>query len=317
MIPFPMMSFILTRKAPPLEERLREILEKEYGIFDEGTYQALFKLMKGWLKPSVQGEGISLTKDGSYTLIAKEYGEPYHSLTAGALSECLQKFLKPSGLLEKVEGSKIIRVVDVGFGLGYNVAVMLKHLRDVKKDIAIEVISFEKELPKEVPPPPEEYLPYWKLLWENLPSFEKDGISFRLLLGDARERVREVEGFDADAIFHDGFSPYKNPELWTLDFLALLTKLLKRDGVWVSYTSSLAVRRALKLLGFNLQSTSPVGRKMGGTKAGFEIEESLTEEEAQKLKNSPFAVPFRDPTLNGEPLHILTDYGLRVVYNRS
>jgi predicted methyltransferase len=160
-------------------------------------------------------------------------------------------------------------------------------------------------------------LPYWKLLWDNLPSFEKDGISFRLLLGDARERVREVEGFDADAIFHDGFSPYKNPELWTLDFLALLTKLLKRDGVWVSYTSSLAVRKALKLLGFNLQSTSPVGRKMGGTKAGFEIEESLTEEEARKLKNSPFAVPFRDPTLNREPLHILIDYGLRVLYNKS
>jgi Uncharacterized conserved protein len=260
------MSSILTRKAPPLEERLREILEKEYGISDEGTYQALLKLMKGWLKPSVPGEGISLTKDGSYTLIAKEYGEPYHSLTAGAISECIEKFLKPSGLLERAEGSKIIRVVDVGFGLGYNVAVMLKHLRDAKRDIAIEVISFEKELPKEVPPPPEEYLPYWKLLWENLPSFEKDGISFRLLLGDARERVREIKSFNADAVFHDGFSPYKNPELWTLDFLALLTKLLKRDGVWVSYTSSLAVRKALKLLGFNLQSTSPVGRKMGGHK---------------------------------------------------
>jgi hypothetical protein len=44
------MSSILTRKAPPLEERLREILEKEYGISDEGTYQALLKLMKGLAK---------------------------------------------------------------------------------------------------------------------------------------------------------------------------------------------------------------------------------------------------------------------------
>jgi tRNA U34 5-methylaminomethyl-2-thiouridine-forming methyltransferase MnmC len=311
-----MMFFILTRKAQPLEERLRETLEKEYGISDEGTYEALLKLLKGWLKPSVQGEGVSPTKDGSYTLIAKEYGEPYHSLTAGAIGECLEKFLRPSGLLEKAKGSKIIKVVDVGFGLGYNVAVMLKHLRDVKKDIDIEVLSYERELPKEVPPPPEGYLSYWKLLWENLPSFERDGISFRLLLGDARERVREIENFDADAIFHDGFSPYKNPELWTLDFLAMLTKLLKGDGVWVSYTSSLAVRKALKLLGFNLQSTSPVGRKRGGTRAGFEIEESLPEEEARKLKNSPFAVPFRDPTLNREPLHILIDYGLRVLYNK-
>jgi tRNA U34 5-methylaminomethyl-2-thiouridine-forming methyltransferase MnmC len=51
-----------------------------------------------------------------------------------------------------------------------------------------------------------------------------------------------------------------------LDFLALLTKLLKRDGVWVSYTSSLAVRKALKLLGFNLQSTSPCRKEDGRDK---------------------------------------------------
>jgi hypothetical protein len=119
--------------------------------------------------------------------------------------------------LKGQKGSKIIKVVDVGFGLGYNVAVMLKHLRDVKKDIAIEVISFERELPKEVPPPPEEYLPYWKLLWENLPSFEKDGISFRLLLGDARERVREVEVLMQMPFFTMGFLPTKtlNYGPWT------------------------------------------------------------------------------------------------------
>lgn len=178
-----MKSSILTRKAPPLEERLREIFRKGIRNFRRRYLPGPPQANEGLAKTFCAGEGIFLTKDGSYTLIAKDYGEPYHSLTAGAIGECIEKFLKPSGLLERVEGSKIIRVVDVGFGLGYNVAVMLKYLRDVKKDVYIEVLSFEKELPKEVPPPPEEYFPYWKLLWDNLPSFEKDGISFRLLLG--------------------------------------------------------------------------------------------------------------------------------------
>ncbi len=310
-----MMFSTLTKKDPPLEEQIRELLEKEYRIFDEETYRALLGLMRGWLKPSVSGKGAFLTKDGSYTLIAEKYGEPYHSLTAGAICECLEKFLKPSDLIQKAEKFKVIRVVDVGFGLGYNVAVLLKHLRDIKKNIAIEILSFEKELPKEVPPPPEDYVPYWKLLWDNLPSFEREGVSFTLLLGDARERIKGIKGFEGDAIFHDGFSPYKNPELWTLDFLSAITKLLKKNGVWVSYSSSLAVRKSLKLLGFNLQNTSPVGRRRGGTKASFEIEESLPEEEAKRLRSSPFAVPFRDPSLTREPLHILVEYGLRIVYN--
>ena len=42
-----------------------------------------------------------------------------------------------------------------------------------------------------------------------------------------------------------------------------------KDGVWVSYTSSLPVRKALKELGFSLSTTKSVGRKRGGTKAYF------------------------------------------------
>jgi len=309
------MSSTLTKKDLQLE--LEEFLASAGYTLDEEGHREVIKLLKECLRPSVEGDGIAPTKDGSFTLIHQGYGEPYHSLSAGAITECLEKFVQPSELLTKAQKAKVLRVIDLGFGLGYNMAVLIKKLRDINKRVQIEILSFEKELPKEVPPPPEEYMPYWRLLWENLPQFEKEGINFQMLLGDARGEVQRVKDFQADAIFHDAFSPYKNPELWSLDFLRELIRLLKPDGVWISYTSSLAVRKALKLLGLNLQSTKSVGRKRGGTRAGFLMEENLSEEEIQKLKTSPYAIPFLDKNLSRKPLHILLDYLVRVYNSRK
>ncbi|WP_448588112.1 tRNA (5-methylaminomethyl-2-thiouridine)(34)-methyltransferase MnmD [Thermocrinis sp.] len=299
----------MTKRDQPLEKELEEALQ---GIDER---EQVLKVLERWSKPSVKGKGLVRTKDGSFTLISERYGEPYHSLTAGAITECLEKFIEPSELLKKAQGAKVISVVDVGFGLGYNLTVLLKKLRDLSKGVYVRIISFEKELPEEPPAPPEEYRAFWSLLWENLPKFEKEGIHFELLLGDARREVQKSKDFQADAILHDAFSPYKNPELWSLEFLKELVKLLKPDGVWVSYTSSLAVRKALRILGLRLQSTVAVGRRSSGTRAGFLMEENLPEKELSRLENSPYAIPFLDPNLERKPLHILVDYALRVVYN--
>jgi len=307
----------LTKRDQLLEEELEKFLVEEGYRLEEGQKREVLKTLKGWLKPSVEGKGWVKTKDCSFTFVDQNYGEPYHSITAGAITECIEKFIEPSDLLQKAESAKLIAVVDVGFGLGYNTAVLIKKLRDINKKVNIQILSFEKTLLEEVLPPPEEYRPYWRMLWNNLPEFEKEGIGFKLLLGDAREKVQEVKDFQADAIFHDAFSPYKNPELWSLDFLKRVTSFLKPEGVWVSYTSSLAVRKALKILGFNLQNTKAVGRKLGGTKAGKKIEQNLSDADLRKLNTSPYAVPFLDPNLNRKPIRILIDYALKVVYNRK
>ncbi|WP_333785219.1 MnmC family methyltransferase [Thermocrinis sp.] len=306
----------MTKRGQLLEEELERFLAEKGYCLEEEQKREVLKILRVFLKPSVEGGGWVSTKDGSFTLIDKNYGEPYHSLTAGAITECIKKFVEPSEVLYRAEKEKLITVVDVGFGLGYNAAVLLKKLRDINKKVEVHILSFEKRLLDEVLPPPEEYKPYWLMLWENLPEFQKDGIHFKLLLGDARKKIKEVVNFGADAILHDAFSPYKNPELWSLEFLKEITKLLKPDGVWVSYTSSLAVRKALKTLGFNLQNTKAVGRKTGGTKAGISIEERLTETDLRKLSTSPYAIPFLDPSLDRKPIHILIDYSIRVVYNR-
>ncbi len=295
---------------------LRTLLEQyiiSRGIeLSEKSLRAVFLDLKAWLSPSVQARGIVQTQAGDYTLVHPAYGEPYHSVSAGSVKECLEKFLLPSGLPYKAKHLEEINLLDIGFGLGYNVAVAIKKLKEINPHIQLRVISFEKELPEIVPPLPEEFRYFHNLIWDNLPEFEKEGISFKLYLGDARENILEVSEFFAHAVFHDGFSPYRNPELWSLEFLAQVKRLMSPEGVWVSYTSSLPVRKALRELGFRLSSTESIGRKRGGTKACFLCEESLPEKERKKLDTSPYAIPFLDTDLNRCPLEILINYRVRV-----
>ena len=295
-----------------LSKRLTLYLQKHGIELSSVHFENILKELSVWLCPSVEGSGVAKTQEGDYTIIHPHYREPYHSLSAGAVRECLEKFLKPSGLLERAEHLKRVRILDVGFGLGYNLAVAIRELRAINPRLEIEILSFEKELLRAVPPLPETYQPYLRLLWDGLPGFEREGISFRLLLGDARERIREVEEFKAHAVFHDGFSPYRNPELWSLHFLERVKGLMEEEGVWVSYTSSLAVRKALKELGFRLSGTGSVGRKRSGTRACLVGRDELSKQEMNKINHSPYAIPFLDPYLDREEIEILIDYRVRV-----
>ncbi|MDW8097665.1 MAG: MnmC family methyltransferase, partial [Aquificaceae bacterium] len=278
------------------------VLKKKLSLPKE-SIKAILTDLVAWTKPSVEGAGIARTEKGDFTLLSPKYGEPYHSLSAGAVGECLEKFLLPSRLLQKAEKQKRVSLLDVGFGLGYNVAVAIKKIRDVNPRAEIEILSLEKELPQEVPPLPGEYRAIHERLWNRLPEFEDGGVSFKLLLGDARERIREVEGF-FDAVFHDAFSPYRNSEMWSLEFLSHLKRLMGGESIWVSYTSALPVRKALRMLGFKLSSTRSVGRKRGGTKACLVGEDGIGQVESSKLETSPYALPFLDPTLKEEGIQI-------------
>ena len=266
-----------------------------------------------WLPKGLSSSAVLKTKDGSYTLLSEEYGEPYHSVTAGALTEALEKFFKPSLLKEVAAKTERVTLLDIGFGLGYNATVAVHKLRKINKRLDIEVLALDKGLPEVIPRLPEPYTKTHSSLLDMLPYGEREGVSLKLLEGDFRETLRKVTDFRADAVFHDPFSPYRNPEAWSLDLLSLIKPLMKEEGVWVSYTSSLPVRRSLIELCFNLGSTPPVGRRRGGTVASPRRNVSLSEDERRKLVDSPYSTPFRDPGLNLEPVDILIDYRISVL----
>jgi tRNA U34 5-methylaminomethyl-2-thiouridine-forming methyltransferase MnmC len=65
-----------------------------------------------------------------------------------------------------------------------------------------------------------------------------------------------------DIIYFDAFAPQIQPELWTEEIFTLMYKALKKNGVLVTYCAKGIVKRALKKVGFELQSIpGPPGKR--------------------------------------------------------
>ena len=201
------------------------------------------------------------TKDNSFTLHNSSYDENYHSVSGG-LEEAEKKFIVPC----KVKGG--FRILDIGFGLGYNVGMAVYKAKNV------EIISLEKDSNVlqevqniEVPDWFKESYSIIKKVVKNL-EYKDSNISIKIILGDAKETIKKVEG-KFDAVFLDPFSPPKNPELWTLAFFIDLKKRMNKGAILATYSCAGIVRRNLKEAGFTVEDGPCIGRKAPATIAFF------------------------------------------------
>ncbi|HOJ50140.1 MAG TPA: MnmC family methyltransferase [Spirochaetota bacterium] len=235
------------------------------------------------------------TADNSLTLYSEEYQETYHTV-AGAYSEAINKFIEPSGILDCPDNK---RLLDIGFGLGYNSFVLLDLLLNKKSDISFSIYSVEKNKSLLSYCFFEKYAEYYKRL-EKDGEFKINNIYFKLFIGDARLIIKNFEKKFFDLVFLDPFSPPKNPELWTLQFFRNIKSLLKDDGKVLTYSSALPVISAFLKAGFYVGYTPGFGRKRGGLIASLkkeDIKKELTEDDYFLVKNSARAIPNYDKGL--------------------
>ncbi|HEX7467448.1 MAG TPA: MnmC family methyltransferase [Methanobacterium sp.] len=104
-----------------------------------------------------------------------------------------------------------------------------------------------------------------------------------------------------DIVFLDPFSPQMAPELYTVDFFKALRKVVKEDGLLLTYTSAAPVRWALIEASFYIGEGPSFGRKKGGTVASptsLKILKELSPEDERMIALSDAGLPFRDPQLN-------------------
>ncbi|MDR0932526.1 MAG: TIGR01212 family radical SAM protein [Victivallales bacterium] len=238
-----------------------------------------------------------VTQDGSPTLYHPEFRQHFHSL-AGAATEAEQKYVAPSRLRERLSYGKTVRLLDVGFGLGVNCAAALSC------GGACEIVTLEND-PRTLHAALSLY-PQNSLQYRLIDALDREGVfregncRVRLLKGDARCSVTLLEMQSFDVIFQDGFSPDYNPELWSFDFVRALARLLKPDGVLVSFCSALPFRGALLRTGLAVGESPPCGRKRGGTVAGFDpavLPLPLPPKELGIILHSTAGVAYRDPGL--------------------
>lgn len=209
-----------------------------------------------------------LTEDGSLTRFHPDYQEHYHSLS-GAIHEAVQRFVIPCRVIEQVRKRGLVRILDVGFGLGINVAVTLREIQRQVPGARCEWISLEKELL-----PLDKLQSHWgegeiaadlqTLVSDR--SVDREGWSGRLLLGDARESIKDLQS-TFDAVYLDPFSPSRNPEMWTVEVMRALWEVCEEGGILSTYSSAARVRLALMAAGWEIGLGPRVGRKSSGTVA--------------------------------------------------
>ncbi len=194
--------------------------------------------------------------------VATRFDDPYFSLADG-LAETRYVFLQGNRILDRARAG--FRIAELGFGTGLNLLATVAALRD--HDGPIHYTSFEAfpiaapDMARALAAFPELDATALLAAWgAGLHRFPLGPVQVEIILGDARETLPAWPN-KADAWYLDGFSPAKNPELWSPDLMAEVAAHTAQDGTFATYTAAGHVRRALADAGFDVTRAPGFGRK--------------------------------------------------------
>ncbi|BBR10876.1 tRNA 5-methylaminomethyl-2-thiouridine biosynthesis bifunctional protein MnmC [Aeromonas caviae] len=234
------------------------------------------------------------------TPVSSEFGDVYFSNDNG-LSETRYVFLQQNRLPERFShhDSDSFVIGETGFGTGLNflatMAVFLEQAPLSGNGSRLHFISVEKypltqaDLRKalaawpELAPLSQPLIDQWPLPVSGCHRllFADGRIRLDLWFGDIKEMLPQVPhpatGL-VDAWYLDGFSPAKNPEMWTQDLFDDLARLARPDATLSTFTCAGFVRRGLIAAGFAMKKVKGHGSKremLAGVREGKVPQQSI------------------------------------------
>ena len=264
------------------------------------------------------------TKDGSLSLYSLNYEEGFHDKD-GALKESINKYLLPAQL-EQFSNTEKIVILDVCMGLGYNTGCILEELLKRNHKIkwhGLEIdqkplnLGLNEKIFQEIWS--SKVLHFFNCL--NISGKWTEGFNQGTIhWGDARQKIFEIQdSLRFDLILLDPFSPQKCPELWSEQFIYLLSQRLSLDGRLITYSSAASIRGSLKRAGLIIYSIIPSfdyqNRWSSGTVAMKKkleqqiisnncLLKDLSTRELEHLTTRS-SIPYRDPTGNKNSKEII------------
>ena len=200
------------------------------------------------------------------TPYSSEFQDIYHA-AHGALAQSRHVFLGGNALPQRWGGRDAFTILETGFGLGINflatweawradparprrlhfVSVEARPLarRDLAAALAPieELAALARALVAVWPPP---------LAGFHRMHFDAGNVVLTLLLGEAAEVLAQLVG-RIDAFFLDGFTPARNPAMWSPPVVRELARLAARDATLATWTVAGGVRAALGDAGFQVE----------------------------------------------------------------
>ncbi len=209
---------------------------------------------------------VITTGDGSSSLYNPQLDETYHS-SNGAITESRHVFIQ-EGLDFMNSEQEEIYILEVGFGTGLNAILTLEKAEEIKSKInyvTLELYPLDRDLIDELnykayfpKPLQKKYEELHKSDWGKAVEITS---SFTLTKLETSLGKFETEQL-FDLVYFDAFGPKKQPEMWTMDFLAQATNPLKKGGALVTYCAMGQFRRDLKSLGLAVEKVpGPPGKR--------------------------------------------------------
>ena len=208
------------------------------------------------------------TADKSETFLNEKIGECYHSFK-GAVEEALIKYTIPCKIRELAKKNGKIAILDVCFGMGYNSAMAISEALAENPECEIEVVGLEYDPViiskiQEVNPKIPFFIHYKKLSINSL-DFTQGKVNVKVILGDARETVRELPANYYDAVFFDPFSPKTSPEMWGVEFFEQMYRVMKNSAILATYSCARMARDNMSEAGLIYDDGPVWGRRGPGT----------------------------------------------------
>jgi tRNA U34 5-methylaminomethyl-2-thiouridine-forming methyltransferase MnmC len=203
---------------------------------------------------------------------SRQFGDQFYSREDGR-SECAHVFIAGNDLPARWHGSKQFHIAELGFGTGLNfVETWRQWIAARTGDQQLQFTSFEAytmaadDMARALQHWPElselagDFITKWR---ESGPdqAIELDSqTSLKVESGQALERV-SLWGESADAWYLDGFSPAKNPDMWSTELMQAVFDHTSPGGTFATYAAAGWVRRNLAAAGFAIERKPGFGSK--------------------------------------------------------
>lgn len=205
---------------------------------------------------------------------APRYVDVYHSHAGGYL-QAREVFMAGNGLPGAWAGRHRFVVLETGFGLGTNFLATWAAWRDDPRRCGrLHFVSVERHpfqaadlrawhaRDARMAALGAQLADAWPVLTPGLHRIELDQgrVVLTLALGDAQALLPQLR-LRADALYLDGFSPSRNPEMWSAPVFKALARLATPGATLATYTVARAVIDGLNEAGFEVRKAPGFGGK--------------------------------------------------------
>ena len=223
---------------------------------------------------TVQHAQLNHNTDGIF--YSEDYGDNYYSTTS-AIDECKHVFISGNKLHDRWQRNDF-SIAELGFGAGLTfLNTSLEWLKQASPKTHLHFISFEKhpltlddlkhvhaqfECNPNLTTLADELYSQYPLPIEGFHRLHlaNKQITLTLVLGDALKQLRNCD-YVIDAWYLDGFSPTKNPSMWSEKIAIEVFRLTAPGGSFATYNATDNVKQHFEQAGFEIKKTAGFGDK--------------------------------------------------------